>query len=78
MTNTSPLLTNHMRAVILIVALALRALQARPYLRTYADTVADLDRLDLVSDFDGVSDDLVADRQGKRGITPAAVDGVYV
>ena len=67
-----------MRAIILIVALALRALQARPYLRTHPDTIADLDGLDLVSDLHGVADDFVTDRQGERCITPAAVDGMDV
>lgn len=67
-----------MRAIVLIVALALRALEARPDLRSDADAVADLDRLDGGPDFHGLADDLVADADGRGRVAPAARDGVHV
>jgi hypothetical protein len=51
-------------AVVLIVALALRAFQACPDLSTDTDSVAFLDGLDGVSNSDGLSDDFVADTNG--------------
>ena len=67
-----------MRAVVLIVALAVPALQTRPDLRSYADPVADFDGLDFGPDFDCLADDFVADGEGERTLTPSAVDGVHV
>jgi hypothetical protein len=45
-------------AVCLVVVLALAALQTRPGLGTNADTVANLDVLDLGTDTEGLSNDL--------------------
>jgi len=47
-------------AVVLVTGLALLALEARAGLGADADTVADLDVLDLLADADGFADDLVA------------------
>lgn len=70
--------TNLVWAIVLVVAFALRALQAGPDLSTDADTVALLDGLDLGADLDGLADDLVADADGQRCTTPAAVDCVNI
>lgn len=67
-----------MGAVVLVIALALRALQASPHLSANADAVALLDRLDLGADLDGLADDLVAYADGQGRTAPAAVDGVDV
>ena len=50
-----------MGAVVLIITLALLALQARPDLSTDSDAVTDFDGLDLVANLDGVANNLVSD-----------------
>ena len=70
--------TYHMRAVVLIVALALFALQAGPNLCSHTNSIADLDGLHLVSDLDGFADNLVADTDRQRTVTPTTVDGVDI
>lgn len=47
------------RAVVLVVRLALRALEARPNLSAYTHSVSLLDKLALIADFDGLADDFV-------------------
>jgi len=65
-------------AVVLLVRLAVAAGQVGANLCTNTDTVADLDGLHIFADLDCLSDDLVADADGQRSLTPAAVDGVDV
>ena len=67
-----------MWAVVLVVALALFALQARPYLCSNADSVANLDGLHLVTDLDGLADDLVSDTYWQRAVAPSTVNGVDI
>lgn len=52
------------RTVVLVVALAVLALQTRPDLRAHADAVAHFDCLDGLPDADCVPDDFVPDGQG--------------
>jgi hypothetical protein len=65
-------------AVILVVALALWALQAGPDLSTNTDSVADLDSLDLGADLDGMTNNFVTDADRHGSFTPAAVDSVDI
>ena len=67
-----------MRAVVLVVALALFALQARPDLCSHADSVADFDGLHFVTHFDGLANDLVTDTDWERTVAPSTVNGVYI
>ena len=67
-----------MWAVVLVVALALFALQARPYLCSNADSVANLDGLHLVTDLDGLADDLVSDTDWQWAVAPSTVNGVDI
>jgi len=61
-----------MWAIILIIALALSAFQARPDLCTNANTVANLDVLYLGPDLDGLTYDFMTYTDGSHGFTPAA------
>jgi hypothetical protein len=65
-------LTNLMWAVIFVIALALRAFQARPDLCTNTNTIANLDILYLGPDLDGLAYDFMAYTDGSYGFTPAA------
>jgi len=65
-------------AVVLVVTLALRALQASPDLSSHAHSVALFDGLNLGSDLDGFANDLVSDTDWEWCITPSTVDGVDV
>lgn len=67
-----------MRAIILIIALALRTLEASPDLGTDTHTVADFDRLDFRADFDGVAYDFMAHSNWEWAFTPPAIYGVDV
>jgi hypothetical protein len=67
-----------MWAVVLVVALALLALQARPDLSSHTDTVSDLAAGHLIADLDSMADDLMANADRKRDFAPAAGDGVNV
>jgi hypothetical protein len=67
-----------MWAVILVVALALLALQARPNLRSNTDTVPNLDAGHLVADLDSMANDLVSNADGKRNLAPASRNGVNI
>lgn len=70
--------TNHMWAVVLVIALALLALQARPDLSAHTNAVSDLDAGNLVADPDSMANDLVANADRKRNFAPAPVDGVDI
>ncbi len=63
-----------MRAVVLVVALALRTLQAGPDLSTDANTVTDFAGCHSISDFYGFTNDLVADADWQRRVTPASIN----
>ena len=56
--------TNFVGAVVLIVGFAILAFQAGRDLSAHTDAVADLDRRHLVTDFDGLANDFVADAEG--------------
>jgi len=66
------------RAVVLLVRLAVCASQVCLNLRTNTDAVADLDGFDCITDLHGLADHLVADAERKGCIAPAASDGVDV
>lgn len=77
--NVGDLLTNHLRAVVLVVGFALRALHARLYLSTNTNTVSSLELLDLGSDSQDLADDLVADADGLCGeLSPSTCNGVDI
>lgn len=65
-------------AVGLVAVLAVDALEASLCLGTNTNAVADLDVLDLGSDTDGLSDNLVADAARVRGRAPAGAQHVNV
>ena len=67
-----------MRTIVLIVTLALWALQASPDLSANTNSIADLSCLDFGSDLDSTADNFVADADRERSFTPAAIDGVDV
>ncbi len=67
-----------MGTVVLVVALALFALQARPDLGSNTDAVSVFAAGHLVASFDDMANDLVTDTDGQRNFTPASVDAVDV
>lgn len=67
-----------MRAVVLVITLAILAFQARRNLSADTNTVADLDGRHLVTDFDGFTNDLVSDTEGQWCLSPAACDAMNV
>lgn len=67
-----------MWAIVLVVRLALLALQASMNLSTNTDTVADLDGRHLRSDLDGLTNNFVSYADRKVHITPATSDSVNV
>jgi len=70
---------DRVRAVVLLVRLAVVAGQVGLDLGAYTDAVADFDGRDIFADLDGLADDLVADAEWQRDIfAPAAGDGVDV
>lgn len=60
------------RAVVLLVGLAVVTVQACANLRTNTDSVAHLDSLDLAANLDSPADDLVANAERHGSIAPAA------
>ena len=71
-------LTDFVRAVVVVVAFALIALQARPDLGTNANAISYLDVLHLRANFYDLADDLMAHADGCGRISPAAGNGVNV
>lgn len=69
---------NLVSAVGLVVVLALLALQAAVDLSTNTDALANLGEGNLGTNTDDLADDLVADSEGVRAVTPIAVDLVHV
>jgi hypothetical protein len=58
-------------AVVLLVSLAVAALEARADLSANTDSVADLDSLHVFADLESAANDLVADTERHGSITPA-------
>ena len=67
-----------MRAVVLVVRLAKLALQTGTNLSANTDTVSNLDRCYLVTDFDSFADNFMSNADWERAITPAASDGMDI
>ena len=67
-----------MWAIILIVALALWALQTRPDLGTDTSTVADLECRDLGANFYNFANDFMANGDGSWRFTPTSSDGMDI
>lgn len=59
-----------MRTVVLLVSLAVDALQASLDLRTTTDSVANLHGLDILADLDSSANDLVANAKRHGSLTP--------
>lgn len=62
------------RAVVLVVRLAVFALQAGPDLSTHANAVSNLNGRDLVADLDGLADDFVSYAERETGLAPPTYD----
>lgn len=69
---------NLLGTVVLIVRPAVHTLHARPDLSTDTNSVAFLEPGDLVTNLEDLSNNLVADTERKRSITPSTSDGVNV
>lgn len=67
-----------MWAIVLIVTLALWALQARPNLGTDTSTVADLECRDLGANFYDLANDLMTDGDWCWRFTPTSCDGMNI
>jgi len=71
--------TNHVRTVVLIIRLAVLALQAGRDLGADTYAVANLDASRaLVADLDSLADDFVTYAERHWGLSPAAVDGMDI
>lgn len=70
--------TDLVRAVVLIIRLAVLAHQAGPDLCPDTNTVSDLDGRHFVADLDGMANDLVANAKRKACFAPATGDGMDV
>ena len=69
---------DHMFAVVFVFAFASIALQARPHLRSYTDSIADFGGGDFASCFHHTPNDLMANTKRHRGFAPAPVEGVVI
>lgn len=65
-------------AVRLVLVLALAALQARVYLRTNTNSLANLGQRHLGADADDLANDFVSHRQRVGAVAPIAADGVAI
>ena len=74
----STISVDHVWAIVLVVALALWALEASPDLSSDANTVSHFASFYSIPNLDGLADDLVADADGHRCVTPASSDGVDI
>ena len=72
------MLTNHVRAIILIVRFAELALQTGTDLSANTNTVSNLDSRHLVADFNGLANNFMTDADWKWAITPASSDGMDI
>lgn len=77
-TYRSTICVNHLRAVVLVLVLAVLALHARPDLSTNTDSVALLELGDLVANSQDLADDLVTDTEREGSVTPSTSDGVDI
>ncbi len=67
-----------MRTVVLVVRLAKLALQTGTNLSANTDTVSNLDRCYLITDFDSFADNFMSNAYWERTIAPAASDGMDI
>ena len=67
-----------MRAVILVVRLAVLAFEASPYLRSDAHTVTYFDGRHLFADLNGLANNFMSYTERHGSIAPATIDGVHV
>jgi hypothetical protein len=65
-------------AIILIITLALGALQTRPYLCADTNAVTDLDVSNLGADLDRLAHNFMAYTDGCRRLSPAASNGMNI
>jgi len=69
---------DHLRAVVLLVTLAVDALSASTDLSTNTDSLALRELLDLVTNSEDSADNLVSYTERKRSVAPTTSDGVNV
>ena len=67
-----------MGAVVLVVALALLALQTRPDLSSNTNTIPDLCAGDLVADLDSLANDLMSNTDGQGDFAPSSSDSMNI
>ena len=70
--------TNFLGAIIFLVRLADLASEASLDLSSYANSIANFDGGDLVTNLDCLANDFVADTDWQRSFTPTAIDRVDV
>ena len=70
--------TNLVRTVILVVGFAKLALEAGADLRANTNTVSNLDRRHLVTNFNGLANDFMTDADWERTVAPTAIDGMDI
>jgi len=69
---------DHLRAVVLLVTLAVDALSAGTDLSTNTDSLALLELGNLVTDSEDLADNLVSDTERERSVAPSTSNGVNV
>ena len=72
------LLANHIRAVVLVVRLAIAALQAGSDLRAHANTITNFAGGDFISNANCPANDLMSHTDWHRRLSPATIDRVHV
>lgn len=70
--------TNFVGAVVLLIRLTEFTLHTGTDLSANTDTIPNLDRLHFAADLDRLANDLVADTDRQRAISPAACDGMDI
>src|SRR5436305_4907502 len=70
--------TDQVWAVVLVIALTLLALQARPNLSPNTDTVSNFATGHLIANLYSATDNLMANADGQRDLAPSAVDRVDI
>jgi len=69
---------DHLRAVVLLVTLAVDALSAGTDLSTDTDSLALLELGDLVTNSEDLANDFVSNTERKRSVAPSTSDAVHV
>ena len=72
------LLANHIRAVVLVVRLAILALKAGSDLGAHANTITDFAGGDFVTHANCLANDFMSHTDWHRRLSPTAVDRVHV